>query len=74
MKADPPRVKMDKIEFLLDEEDQSKTGWYINTYAKIGDLPTDSVGPYETKTEALRMWRETTGPNTKEPSDAGHQD
>jgi hypothetical protein len=63
---------MDKIEFWLDEKDPAKTGWYINTYDKLGHDPIDTVGPYETKTAALRVWRSTT-PDKREPSDAGHE-
>lgn len=59
---------MDKIEFNLDEENSLLTGWYINTYTKLGEPPTDSVGPYETKTEALRMWRDTSPKGAKEPN------
>jgi hypothetical protein len=69
---------MDKIEFYMDEETPLLTGWYINSYDKLGEPPYDCVGPYETKTEALRVWRDTTphrktdNPET-EPSDAGHE-
>lgn len=66
---------MDKIEYYENEhdEDARKTGWYINTYDKLNERPIDSVGPYATKTEALRMWRDTT-PGQKEPFDAGQNE
>lgn len=65
-------TKVDKIEFWLDEQDPSQTGWYINSYDKVGDPPFDSVGPYETKTEALRIWHDyPINPKGKETSDAG---
>jgi hypothetical protein len=66
---------MDKIEYYeneYDEDSPRKTGWYINTYDKLGELPIESVGPYLTKTAALRVWRETT-PDKREPSNAGHE-
>ena len=59
---------MDKIEFYMDEENSLLTGWYINSYDKLGEAPYDSVGPYETKTEALRMWRDTSPKGAKEPN------
>lgn len=72
MKIDPPRHRMDKIEFWLDEEEPTMTGWYINSYDRMGDPPFDSVGPYETKTEALRIWHAyPNNPKSEEPSDAG---
>lgn len=67
---DMPRNRFDKIEYWLDEQEPSLTGWYINSYDKLGEPPFDSVGPYETKTAALRIWHETT-PGKKEPSDVG---
>jgi hypothetical protein len=67
---------MTKIEFVEFEENPDRTGWYLVEYGKLGEEPTDSVGPYETKTAALRMWRDTTpgmkNEKEKEPSDAGH--
>ena len=66
---------MTKIEYFEDTEDPRNTGWWICDYDKIGDeAPYDSVGPYLTKTEALRVWRDTTPDSkSKEPSDAGHK-
>lgn len=55
---------VDKIEFWEDPETPENTGWYINSYGTQKDMreqsPEDSVGPYETKTQALRVWRDTT--------------
>jgi hypothetical protein len=64
---------MTKIEFVEFEEKPDLTGWYLVEYDKLGGGPTDSVGPYETKTAALRMWRDRK-PEPKELSDAGHDD
>jgi hypothetical protein len=62
---------MTKIEFFEFEENPDRTGWYLVEYDKLGETPTDSVGPYDTKTAALRMWRDHK-PEPKELSDAGH--
>ena len=72
---------MTKIEYYENEYGENNTresGWYINDYHDIGKAPYHSVGPFETKTAALRHWRDTE-PNkishsvSKEPSDAGHK-
>lgn len=67
MRADLHKRKMDKIEFWLDEQDPRQTGWYINSYDDLAHPPTHVVGPFETKTAALRMWHE----NPEEVNDAG---
>lgn len=62
---------MTKIEYYENEHDEDnprKTGWYINDYRALGEKPYDSVGPYQTKTEALRSWRDGSPKNMKEPS------
>ena len=37
---------MTKIEFVEFEENPDRTGWYLVEYGKLGEEPTDSVGPY----------------------------
>jgi hypothetical protein len=68
---------MTKIEFFEFEENPDHTGWYLVEYDKLGEAPTDFVGPYDTKTAALRMWRDhkpepSFDKNSGELSDAGH--
>lgn len=58
MRSDLSRGRMDKIEFQEDADDPAKTGWYINSYDDLSKPPVTSVGPYETKTHAFRMWGE----------------
>jgi hypothetical protein len=69
-----------KIEYWEDPETPDNTGWYINSYGTLKDMaeqsPEDSVGPYDTKTQAIRMLRETTnmpesrpGVSTRKPHD-----
>jgi hypothetical protein len=74
---------MDRIEYWEDPETPDNTGWYINSYDDAKSManksPYDSVGPYDTKTEALRVWRDTTPHRKtddpeKEPPYVGHED
>jgi hypothetical protein len=63
---------MTKIEFFEYEQYPERTGWYICEYDKLNAEPTDITGPYDTKTGALRMWRDHR-PEPKEPSNVGHE-
>lgn len=56
MKTPLTKTHMSKIEYWMDADDDNKSGWYINEYVRLDEPPVESVGPYETKTQALRMW------------------
>lgn len=60
---------MTKIEYHEDLENPDRTGWYINDYDDFNAPPTNSTGPYDTQTGALRILRETTEPK---PSSKRH--
>jgi hypothetical protein len=46
---------MTKIEYIENELDPDKSGWYIVEYASLGARPDDMTGPYATKAQAVRM-------------------
>ena len=67
-------MTFDKIEFFVDELHPEATGWYICVYDRFDGPMVDSVGPYETRGQALRMWHDDPLKPTKEPSDARQED
>jgi hypothetical protein len=67
-----------KIDYVECETDPDQTGWYINDYKDIQALnmqtPIDAVGPFATKTAALRMLAKTPEPEApkRKPYDPAH--
>jgi hypothetical protein len=49
---------MIKIEYIEDAIGNN-TGWWILDYDKLDEEPHTRTGPYATKTQAIRMLRET---------------
>jgi hypothetical protein len=52
-----------RVEYWHDNETPDNTGWYICHYGNMANLlaksPEDTIGPYDTETEAKRVLAET---------------